>query len=171
MLDKSVNSVYAYIKGEIMDNRKKQLLLDIHEIYHEIEDVNSNIMKFGTDVKLTREEIHLIKAIEENPGSHVIKLAQVLDISKAAISNKLKRLKNKGIITKTVDDKNKSKLIIGLTEKGKKAYLVHNSFHKNFYNSISNIFSDYTEEEMKFLLQVAKRTKKALEEFQSTNIE
>lgn len=64
-------------------------------------------------------EIHIIMAIAEHPGIHVGGLAEILGVTKGAVSEILKNWK-KDLIIKEIDNLNLSRYSLNLTEKGKK---------------------------------------------------
>jgi len=54
---------------------------------------------FGTGVMLYRAEIHTIRAIGDNPGINVTKLAESMGITKVAISQTVNKLVRKKLST------------------------------------------------------------------------
>ena len=134
-------------------------------VFREIMEIDNHTMHFETDERLTREEIHLIKLIGDYPGNHVIGLANALEITKAAVSSKLKRLEKKGMITKEKDPYNLSRLNIALTDKGYVAYNAHENFHEQFDKTMIELFKNYTEEEIEIILRFAIESRGVLNKF------
>jgi Transcriptional regulators len=93
------------------------------------ERMHKEIRRFGTDTELHGAEIGMISAIEENDGIHVIGLADKLGITRSAASQTLARLCRKGMIEKRADPANQSRLILGLSAKGKTVYRNHRKRH------------------------------------------
>lgn len=148
-----------------MDKKLYEIMTKLHMVFHEIMEIDNHTMHFETDERLTREEIHLIKLIGDNPGNHVIGLANELEITKAAVSSKLKRLDKKGMIIKEKDPYNSSRLNIALTDKGYVAYNAHESFHERFDKTMIELFESYTEEEIELLLRFAIDSRDVLSRF------
>jgi DNA-binding MarR family transcriptional regulator len=151
--------------NEMMEKKINETVTKIHMLCHEIMEIENHTMHFGTDQKLTREEIHLIKRIGAHPGNHVIGLAKDLGITKAAVSSKLKRLERKGMIIKEKDPRNLSRLNIGLTEQGYVAYRAHEAFHSRFDKIMVEIFDGYSKEEIAFLIRFVTNSKAILSRF------
>lgn len=106
---------------------------------------------YGTDTPLYEAEIHTIKAIEENEGIHATGLAEILGVTKGAVSQILNRLEAKGMIVKNVDSKNLSKLSLKLTSKGKTAYLNHQKLHHDYDELFEAALDGATEHDREFL--------------------
>ena len=83
--------------------------------------------KYGTDIMLTGVEIHLIELIGENNNPSVTDLARLFGVTKGAVSQRLKKLEQKGLIIKKVDPANTSRAMVTLTSKGYVAFYAHRS--------------------------------------------
>ncbi|RLB85574.1 MAG: MarR family transcriptional regulator [Deltaproteobacteria bacterium] len=86
--------------------------------------------KFGTNELLSHSEIHLIEIIGDNDQLSVTDISKVLDITKGAVSQSLKRLEAKGLTAKETDPDNLSRSIVKLTSKGQTAYWAHKHWHE-----------------------------------------
>ena len=86
--------------------------------------------RYGTDVKLTATEIHLIEIIGENEDMSVTDIAKLFGVTKGAVSQKLKQLEGKGVIRKMPDPANVSRHIVTLTSKGELAFEKHMEWHE-----------------------------------------
>ena len=97
---------------------------------------------YGTDQSLHHAEIHMIKSIRENEGIHVTGLADLLGVTKGAVSQILQKLSRKGMIVKDHDAHNRSKFVLRLTQKGETAYQNHEALHREFdaffYTTLEN---------------------------------
>lgn len=84
---------------------------------------------FGTGNVLYPSEIHLIETIGKTPGINVTQLAKRHGISKAAISQKLKKLEKKDLVKRFKDRENEKTVLLKLTTQGKIAFKGHERFH------------------------------------------
>ena len=84
---------------------------------------------FGTGSVLYPSEIHLISTIGKIPGINVTELAKKHGISKAAISQKLKKLEKKELVERFKDSENEKAVLLKLTPEGKIAFRGHERFH------------------------------------------
>jgi len=106
---------------------------------------------YGTDYPLHDAEIHMIKSIKENEGIHVTGLAYMLDVTKGAVSQIIKRLEQKGMIVKDADPRNLSRLLLRLTPKGEVAYLNHEALHQDLDAIFNDALEDASDENKAFL--------------------
>lgn len=114
-------------------------------------DIDKRTRCYGTDVQLFNAEIHMIKAIKENEGLHVSGLANILGVTKGAVSQIIGKLEKKGLIIKEKDTDNQSKLILKLTPKGEIAHINHEKYHQQIDDSVNEILRDASEQEISFL--------------------
>ena len=112
------------------------MINDKHEIAYKslhlalaLVDLDKKTRYYGTDVPIFHSEIHVIMAIAEHPGIHVGGLADILGVTKGAVSEILKKLERKALVIKEIDDLNLSRYSLNLTEKGKKAHNNHMHYH------------------------------------------
>ena len=114
-------------------------------------DIDRRTRCYGTDEQLFNAEIHMIKAIKENEGLHVTGLANILGVTKGAVSQIIGKLEKKGMILKEKDIDNQSKLILKLTPKGEIAHANHEKYHQQIDDAVKEILEDASEQEICFL--------------------
>ncbi|XFA99647.1 MarR family winged helix-turn-helix transcriptional regulator [Candidatus Izemoplasma sp. B36] len=128
------------------ENRSK-ISYTFLRIISKLTKFNSETRNYGTDKPLHEAEIHMIKSIKENEGIHITALAEMLGITKGAVSQISIKLEKKGMIIKVPDPANLSRLQMKLTEKGEIAHRYHLKLHKMFDDSFYHIVNKLTEEE------------------------
>lgn len=84
---------------------------------------------FGTDVDIYRSEIHVIQIIGDRERVHISEISRLIGITKATVSQIVKRLENKGLVRKVVDGANNTRQLASLTDKGMTAYEAHVDYH------------------------------------------
>lgn len=80
---------------------------------------------YGTGEKYTPVEVHLLEYIVDHPGKTVTELSQDFDKTKAAISQMMKKIENKGLVRKEDAPDSRRKQLYYATEKGKDLNLAH----------------------------------------------
>ena len=116
-----------------------------------LSEIDSKTRHYGTDEPLYGAEIHMIKSIRENEGIHVTGLAEMLGVTKGAVSQIIQKLERKGMIVKDADPRNLSRLVLRLTPKGETAYLYHEELHREFDGLFNSALENATEENKTFL--------------------
>lgn len=132
-------------------NNKTKISYTLLRIANELLEIEKKTRNYGTDQQLFEAEIHMIKAIKENEGIHVTGLADILGVTKGAVSQIIMRLEKKGMIIKEKDIKNQSRLVLKLTHKGEIAHINHERFHLEFDDFVNEILGDATEDKIIFL--------------------
>ncbi len=85
---------------------------------------------YGEDNYLYKSEIHVIDIIGNSEGIHISEIARNFGISKAAVSQLIKKVEKKGLVKKFSDPTNQTRVLVKLTEKGLEANIAHIEVHK-----------------------------------------
>lgn len=106
-----------------------------HTIYinHKLEGLNIN----GT-------QLHLLFEIAHQTNINQEKIATRCNINKGAVARSIKKLEEKQLITRQIDENNRRQNIISLTSKGKETL---NEANKILNTWESEVFDNYTKEE------------------------
>lgn len=141
-----------------IDAKKAALFDELHSHLHNLVNKHRTLDRtrrdFGIDEPLIGSEIHTIAAIGENNMANITELAKKLGITKAAASQAVRKLCNKGYIRKLRDDSNKKEVLLTPTEKGQRA----NDGHNVVWQNVCSIhMADLTEDQIKAFNLVALR--------------
>ncbi len=115
------------------------------------QQIENQPRKFGIEEELHKSEIHLIEIIGENEGLSVTDVSKLLGITKGAVSQTLKKLEKKGLISKINDPENSSRLLVKLNAKGKIAFYAHEHWHETMDGGFKNYFTNLPEDKIRFL--------------------
>lgn len=128
-----------------------------------LSEIGCQVQDYGTGIPLYNSEIHMIKAIEENPGIHVFGLAELLGITKGAVSQTLTKLAKKGMVVKEADPEKLSRLRLTVTNLGRIAYENHQKSHEQLDERFDKALRGATKEEKAFLARFLKDFEKELD--------
>ena len=81
----------------------------------------------------------------------VTDIARAMGVTKGAVSQTLKKLENKDLIAKYGDPEKTSRILVGLTAKGKTAYYAHEYWHEKMDGGFREYFTHLPEEKIRFL--------------------
>ena len=104
--------------------------------------IHSAPMEFGTGVALYKTEIHTIRAIGENPGINVTRLAQHMGVTKGAVSQTANKLVRKGLVTKTRSADDAKEVLLELTDLGWTGFHSHEQFHMDMFDTVRDFYGD-----------------------------
>ena len=123
----------SYLKRSETNDINNLLL----RIIFKIMQIDQGLLNYGIDTPIHNAELRMLLAISENEGIHITGLADSFGITKGAVSQNVARLYKKGIITKKPDPSNHSRLLLFVSEKGKKALINHEKYHQLYHESIN----------------------------------
>ena len=131
------------------------------KLYLEIE---SAPRRYGTDEKLTGSEIHLIEVVGDHDETlSVTDLAKYANVTKGAISQRLKKLEQKGLTNKVEDPLNGSRSLVRLTSKGKAAHYSHKHWHETMDGGYLDYLSGISEDKAGFLFEFLEKVENFLQ--------
>jgi DNA-binding MarR family transcriptional regulator len=99
------------------------------------------------ETALYPSELHLLDAVQGNPQLSATEIAGLLGITKGAVSQTLRRLMKKGIISIEKDRYDKNRLTVHFTGQGRYAYDAFNSKRSAQLQEMIGRLQDYTDEE------------------------
>ena len=134
-----------------MDNFEKSLNFVLVDTFNSILKFEESSLKKIVSVPVTITEAHMLEAVgeQEDEGATVSDVASFLGVSMPTATVALKKLENKGFINKEPCVKDGRRMIISLTEMGKKINRAHSLFHRRMVKNISNQFPE-TEKDVLF---------------------
>jgi len=120
--------------------------------------------RYGTDTPLFAAEIHMIKCVKENPDRHMTALAEVLGVTRGAVSQIVMKLEGKGMLVKEEDEGSRLRRVLRVTSKGERAYVFHEELHAAFDRLVEDLLSGASDGERAFLLNFLGKLGASLDE-------
>ncbi len=146
-----------------------EIAILLEKVIHEYNQVEMQKHHYGTDILISRTEIHTIVDIGNTPGIGITALANERGITKGAASQMIYKLCAKGLVDKQPSKNSDVEVSLYLTEKGKNAYKGHMNFHKTRGKQFFNLLYSYPPEFIKtwtdFLRQWDKSLIKSIENY------
>ncbi|MFC0165444.1 MarR family winged helix-turn-helix transcriptional regulator [Bacillus capparidis] len=147
---------------EILQEKISNVLLDVINTFSK---VNRKKRDYGIGEPLFHSEIYTLNEIKEHEGIHITALAEQCGVTKGAVSQVLKKLEQKELITKEKDIRNQSRLILKLTAKGEIAYAHHLEHQKEFKKMVVGILQDGNDENIDFVKDFLVKVEEKLNSF------
>lgn len=107
-------------------------------LVEKISNTTKTHKSYGTDVDIYRSEIHVIQIIGDRERVHISEISRLIGITKGTVSQIVKRLENKGLVKKVVDEQNNTRQLASLTDKGQVAYEAHVDYHLRKHTEMEN---------------------------------
>ena len=118
-------------------DRMQKQVFEITEITHRQHKSGHD---FGTGDLLYPAEIHTIQAIGDHDDINVTALSEKMNVTKATISERIKKLKRLELISAQNSETNLKEVILRLTERGRVAYDGHEAHHQAMYQHFMSCF-------------------------------
>ena len=148
-------------KDELSKENISNILWDVFKTFARQDRKNRD---YGVEDPLFHSEIYTLNEIREHEGIHITALAERCGVTKGAISQVLKKLEQKGLVTKEKDIRNQSRLILKVTPKGEIAYSRHLDYQKQFKKKVVRVLRDAPDEKVQFIKDFFINLEKQLEE-------
>jgi len=137
-------------------------MIVISNLTDEVEKLHNKSYTLGDDT-FYPVEIHLLTLIKEQEDVGVAILSQVLNVSKSAVSQKIKRLLEKGYLV--LNEKSGRRKTYTLTSKGLKICIYHDRVGSALVNELKRNFEKYSPDERALVTKVLSDITKTLREF------
>lgn len=120
-------------------NTELQDLIDLFlKILHLYGVIGRKPKDYGTGDLLYLTEIHTITMIGKNREINMTRLAEIMGVTKGAISQTLRKLVHKNLISK--ESINKKEFNLKLSEKGNIVFNAQESFQKELFNFAATLY-------------------------------
>ena len=119
---------------------------------------------YGVGKDLYHSERHLIEKIGDYPEKNITELAKFFGVTKGAISQTVKKLENKGIVTRYKGEKNEKEVFLKLTETGKSVYKKHKEHSQKSIMPLYEELKKYSDDKVYFLIEMFKWIDRFLDE-------
>ena len=103
---------------------------------------------YGTGDRLSPVEAHTIQAVGDNQGLNLTALSKAMNVTKATMSERVKKLAGRGFLRKSKALDNRKEILITLSEKGHIVHKGHEEMHRKMFKLFVSHYGDQTEEQL-----------------------
>lgn len=125
-IDKSVKLLYSLT----MQKNTHEMIAQLRRIARKKSELDKRPNTFGTDVEMLPAEMYLVEILGANEGLCMTRIAEIMQITKGAVSQTFKKLEKKSLVKKYHDPANASRSLLYLSKEGKKTLNAHEKWHK-----------------------------------------
>lgn len=120
---------------------------DTYRIINKYNQKAKTAKQYGTDDLLYSAEVHMIEMIGSYKTITTTKLAEILGITKGAVSQITRKLSEKNLIMKIPSNDKNNQVLISLTDRGCIVYSYHQNMHEKMLRKIDVILRGLSDEE------------------------
>jgi DNA-binding MarR family transcriptional regulator len=146
-----------------MNRDYEQTLQHIERLIHMYSQNEKNKRTYGTDQALSCTEIHVIDEIGRRPGIGVKALAEKKGVTEGAVSQLVKKLIKKDLISKEISKESDAKVCLSLTKNGEICYGEHKNYHEQANRKWYGLFEELTEREYQSIQDILRKAEKNME--------
>ena len=129
------------------NNRFNSFALDFEQLK---KDQHRN----SIDKSITINEVRLIDLIGRNQPVNLVKLSELLEVSRSAITQSVRRLIKKDLVSfEFAPDNEKNKYLI-LSKKGVEVFNIHKEQQEHIEKAIFSILRNYSEEDLQMVMKL-----------------
>jgi len=103
---------------------------------------------YGTGHRLSPVEAHTIQAVGDNQGLNLTALARAMNVTKATMSERVKKLTRQGLLRKSMALDNRKEILITLSDQGRLVQKGHEEEHRKMFKLFASHYGDQTEEQL-----------------------
>jgi len=126
-------------------NRMQDMVLAIVDL---INAGHKDGVDYGTGDRLSPVEAHTIQAVGDNQGLNLTALARAMNVTKATMSERVKKLSRQGLLRKSKALDNRKEILITLSEKGRLVQKGHEETHRKMFKFFASHYGDQTQEQL-----------------------
>lgn len=117
-------------------------------------------------VGLKIRELRVLRLLHDMPGSTPTELLENLELDKTLLSKNLAALEQRGLITRTVDERDNRRQCLHLSKRGEEAWLVAETIGHNLEK---DMFADLSDEEWTQLQNLLERALESFNKWQKSH--
>ena len=118
------------------------------------DQLKKNQHKSGVDKSITLNEVHLIVVIGKNQPLNLVKLSELLKVSRSAITQSVRRLIQKKLVVFDFAPNNGKNKYLRLSEKGIEVFKIHKEQQAYIEKSVFSVLNNYSEEELQTVVKL-----------------
>ena len=106
------------------------------------------------DKSITINEVHLIDLIGRNQPVNLVKLSELLEVSRSAITQSVRRLTKKDLVAFEFAPDNEKNKYLRLSKKGIEVFKIHKEQQAYIEKSIFSVLNNYSEGELQTVVKL-----------------
>lgn len=106
------------------------------KLFRDINTIEERAIKTGEYKELTVNDMHVIEAIDIHEPKNMSTVAKSLSVTTGTLTISVNGLVKKGYVDRIRSEEDRRVVLISLTEKGRRAFAQHQSFHQEMIDAV-----------------------------------
>ncbi len=103
---------------------------------------------------LYHSERHFLDKIGDHPGVNITEFARAVGITKGAVSQVVKKLESKGLVSRYKSSSNDKEVFLDLTRAGRDIYILHKKTNEETIKPLSEKLKQHSDDKVEFLISM-----------------
>jgi DNA-binding MarR family transcriptional regulator len=147
-----------------MNELSNAIIDDFIKMTERVANGKTNVLDFGTaEMTFYRGEIHILKMVGDHPGIFISEMARNFKITRAVVAKTVKKLEKRGLLIKETDSEDKKRLRLYLTDKGRQAHALHNTYHQQYDQPLFSYLAELNDHDLQIIREFLKRANQLIE--------
>lgn len=125
-----------------------EILEQFYQLANRMNKMQNKSLSFPGTEPLNTPAIHLIDVIGKHNNITTTEIAEILGVTKGAVSQMTSKLERRKFIKRKKDKGNEKEVHFFLTAEGLKVYQEHEKLHEELYSELETLFSQFEDEDM-----------------------
>ncbi len=151
-----------------MTENLQAFIEQFYRIVNRTQRMRTKKISFDGTPELQTASIHFIEMIGKHDQTNMTQLAQLLGVTKGAVSQMAKTLEEKHLIRRMKGADNGKDTYFALTDEGRRVFEGHELLHEQMYTQIEGILSELTPEDLEKAERIFSNVEECLENYQHT---
>lgn len=127
-----------------MDEIIHSLIEDYYAVANRTNQLKNKAVSFNGTPSINTASLHLMETIGNHPDANTTELADLLGITKGAVSQMATKLQGKGLLEKQKTCGNAKEVCLILTPEGENLRQEHDKLHRELYEELDFLMKDFS---------------------------
>jgi len=148
-----------------MSNYSEKLVEDFYATANMYNQMKNKKVHYDDLPVVNIASLYLIEVIATNPDCNITEIADLLGVTRGAISQQTKKLEIKGLIKRYNTRTNIKEVYFSLTNDGKRLYEIHSNAHQKIYSNFEKVIDQFDENDLEKIHNFLRNFKLYMEEY------
>lgn len=136
----------------------RHFMHSIYGISGKIHQIRNSDILIKRDLKLNSAALSTLDVISRNATNNMSEISSLMGVTKGALSQMVQKLEKKELVIKYKSEHNAKEVFLRVTERGNEVLEEYRVLHDHLYQGISEILSQYREEDVRKITEFLEKT-------------
>lgn len=155
---------FTMFVGYIKQERVQSFVARVRRIVHKHLQIQELPLPWSGGQSISPREAQFLQVVGERPGSNVTALAEALGVTKSAVSQMVRRLEEKGLVSRAQAWDNGRDVLVILSPRGEEVFREHLAFHLRHLAVLGRRLDRFSEEALRTAEDILEEVERTVDE-------